>query len=95
MKSMDTYNLMPENEYTEIDGRRYLNPTLQVTQTEDFIDRLRANQQANNAQINMQTRNLGTNVSSNLGGLTGGTGYFTSRYQTPQTLTAKIGRAHV
>lgn len=85
---MDTYNLLPENEYKEAENRRYLNPNLQVDATNTFIDNLRSNQQANNAQITMQTRNLGTQVPSNLGGLTGGTGYFTSRYQTPQTNAA-------
>lgn len=85
---MDTYNLLPENEYREAEDRRYLTPNLQVDATNTFIDNLRSNQQANNAQITMQTRNLGTQVPSNLGGLTGGTGYFTSRYQTPQTNAA-------
>lgn len=32
----------------------------------------------------MQTYNLGTAVSSNIGGLTGANSYFSSRYQTPQ-----------
>lgn len=85
---MDTYNLLPENEYKVAEDRRYLNPNLQVDATNKFIDNLRSNQQANNTQITMQTRNLGTQVPSNLGGLTGGTGYFTSRYQTPQTNAA-------
>lgn len=85
---MDSYNLLPENEYQEIEGRRYLVPTLGVTQTNDFITNLRANQQAQNAQIANQTSNLGTTIPSNLGGLVGGTGYWTSRYQTPQTNSA-------
>ena len=85
MKGMDTYSLLPENEYTEVENRRYLVPTLGVTQTNDFIDNLRANQRTQNAQINQQTQNLGTKIPSVMGGLTGGTGYWTSRYQTPQT----------
>lgn len=85
---MDNINFLPENEQTEFESMRYLNPNLQVTRTNQFIDNLRANQQANNQQITMQARNLGTQVPSNLGGLTGGTGYFTSRYQTPQTNAA-------
>lgn len=85
MKGMDTYSLLPENEYTEAENRRYLVPTLGVTQTNDFIDNLRANQRTQNAQINQQTQNLGTKIPSVMGGLTGGTGYWTSRYQTPQT----------
>lgn len=85
---MDTYSLLPENEYTEVEGRRYLVPTLGVSQTNDFINNLRANQQTQNAQITQQTQNLGTKIPSNMGGLTGGTGYWTSRYQTPQTNSA-------
>ena len=85
---MDSYSLLPENEYKEVEGRSYLNPTLGVTQTNDFINNLRENQKMQNAQIVAQTQNLGTNIPSNLGGLTGGTGYWTSRYQTPQTNTA-------
>lgn len=85
---MDTYNLLPENEYKEAEDRRHLNPNLQVDAANTFIDNLRSNQQANNAQITMQAKNLGTQVPSNLGGLTGGDGYFTSRYQTPQTNAA-------
>lgn len=85
---MDNINLLPENEYTEFDSRRYLDPNLQVTQTNEFIDKLRATQQANNQQINAATQNLGTAVPSNLGGLTGSNSYFTSRFQTPQTSAA-------
>ena len=85
---MDNINLLPENEYKEFESRFYLNPNLQVDSTNQFIDNLRASQGADNQQINMSTRNLGTQVPSNLGGLTGGTGYFTSRYQTPQTNAA-------
>ena len=88
MKGMDTYSLLPENEYTEVEGRRYLSPTLDVAQTNDFINNLRSNQQAQNVQIAQQTQNLGTRIPSSMGGLTGGTGYWTSRYQTPQTNNA-------
>lgn len=87
-KTMDNINILPENEYTEIEGRRYLNPNLQVTQTDDFINNLRTTQQANNQQIVTQTQDLGTEVPSNLGGLVGGEGYWTSRYQTPQANNA-------
>lgn len=85
---MDNNNLLPENEYTEFESRRYLNPNLQVIQTNDFIDKLRAAQQTNNQQINAATQSLGTDVPSNLGGLAGGSSYFTSRFQTPQTSAA-------
>ena len=70
--------------YTEND-RRYLNPQVSLDEQNAFIDNLRNMQSTNTAQITQDTRNLGTQVPSNLGGLTGGTSYFTSRYQTPQT----------
>lgn len=69
--------------YTEND-RRYINPQVSLDEQNAFIDNLRNMQRTNTAQITQDTRNLGTQVPSNLGGLTGGTSYFTSRYQTPQ-----------
>lgn len=80
--------MLPENEYSEFESRQYINPQTGVDETNAFIENLRATQQANNAQIAKQTQALGTDVSSNLGGLTGGEGYWTSRYQTPQTNSA-------
>lgn len=77
--------ILPENEYTEFEGRDYINPQVSLDEQTSFIDTLRQTQQANNQQIKTDTYNLGTAVPSNLGGLTGGEGYFTSRYQTPQT----------
>lgn len=70
--------------YTEND-RRYINPQVSLNEQNAFIDNLRNTQQANTAQITQDTQNLGTEVPSNLGGLGGGTSYFKSRYQTPQT----------
>lgn len=70
--------------YTEND-RRYINPQVSLDEQNAFIDNLRNMQRTNTAQITQDTRNLGTQVPSNLGGLGGGTSYFTSRYQTPQT----------
>lgn len=81
-------NILPENEFKNFEGRNYLNPNIAVQEANSFIDNFRTTQRANNAQINQQTRSLGAQVPSNLGGLTGGTGYFTSRYQTPQTNAA-------
>lgn len=77
--------ILPENEYTEFENRDYMNPQVSLDEQTSFIDTLRQTQQANNQQIKTDTYNLGTAVPSNLGGLTGGEGYFTSRYQTPQT----------
>ena len=85
---MNEYNLLPDNEVTTVEDRVNLNPNLQTEQTNNFIDNLRSTQQSNNQQIQAQTQSLGTQVPSNLGGLAGGEGYWTSRYQTPQTNAA-------
>lgn len=77
--------ILPDNEYTEFENRAYVNPQVSLDEQTAFIDKLRQTQQANNQQIKTDTYNLGTAVPSNLGGLTGGEGYFTARYQTPQT----------
>lgn len=78
-------NIIPTNEYTELEGRYYANPQVSLDGSNQFIDNLRAIQGTQNQEIARQTQNLGTEVPSNLGGLTGGESYFTSRYQTPQT----------
>lgn len=75
--------MLPENEVTEFENRAYVNPQLTIDEGDSFIDKLRSTQQANNQQIKTQTYNLGKAVPSNLGGLVGGEGYWTSRYQTP------------
>lgn len=80
--------ILDENEFTEVEGRSYVNPQVALDESNTFIDNLRSTQQANNQQIQTDTYNLGTEIPSNLGGLTGGEGYFTSRYQTPQTASA-------
>ena len=82
---MDSYNFLPDNEVTEVEGRKYLNPNLVVDETNTFIDRLRNTQQANMQQTATQTQRLGTDVPSDLGGLTGAGSYWSSRYVTPQT----------
>lgn len=76
---------LPNEEYTEVEGRAYINPQVTLDETSNFIDNLRQTQQQNNAQIVSETKALGTDVPSNLGGLTGAKTYWTSRYQTPQT----------
>ena len=82
---MDNANLLPENEYREEDSRRYINPNLPVTETEDFITKFRDTQRGNTQEISSQTEMLGTDVPSVEGGLTGAGSYWTSRYQAPQT----------
>lgn len=78
-------NILPSDEFIEYEGQFYTNPQKGLEESNTFIDNLRNVQNANNTEINAQTRNLGTAVPSNLGGLVGGEGYWTSRYQTPQT----------
>lgn len=80
--------ILPTDEYSTFEDRVYINPTLGVDSTNQFIDNLRNTQQANNAEVNQQTQSLGTDIASNLGGLTGAQSYWTSRYQTPQTNSA-------
>lgn len=67
------------------DGRWYVNPNVSLNEQNAFINNLRNLQAQDNAQIEQQTRGLGTQVPSQLGGLTGAGSYFRSRYQTPQT----------
>ena len=68
----------------EQEDRRYINPQVSLDEQNAFIDNLRSVQEKNNLEIAQDTRNLGTDVPSVLGGLTGSEGYFQSRYQTPQ-----------
>lgn len=72
--------------YTEGD-RRYIDPNVSLNEQDAFIQNLREMQSGRNAQIAQQTHDLGTDVPSNLGGLTGSESYFKARYQTPQTNT--------
>lgn len=82
---------MEANEYTEFEGRRYVNPTISRDEQMAFIDNLRNTQTANNEQIQTDTYNLGTHIPMTQGGLaTGATdpdSYFMQRYQTPQVDT--------
>ena len=79
--------ILPENEVMEFEDRLYIDPNVSLAEQNQFVDNLRNVQNSNNAEINAQTYNLGTAVPSNLGGLVGGEGYFTSRYQTPQNVS--------
>lgn len=74
-----------ENYAYEDDGRWYIRPEVALNEQNAFINNYRNIEAQNNAQIAQQTRALGTQVPSQLGGLVGGGGYFRSRYQTPQT----------
>lgn len=70
--------------YNEGD-RWYIDPQVSLDEQNAFINNLRGLQAQDNAQIERQTRALGTQVPSQLGGLVGAGSYFRSRYQTPQT----------
>lgn len=75
---------MDQFSYTEND-RRYINPQVSLAEQNAFINNLRNNQQDWTDETISVAENLGTKIPSQLGGLTGGSGYFASRYQTPQT----------
>lgn len=80
--------LLPETEATVFEDRTYVNPNTTVDETNAFIDNYRNLQQTNTDKIISDTHNLGTDVTSNLGGLTGSGSYWKNRYQTPQTSSA-------
>lgn len=84
--------MLNDNEYTEFENRKYLNPQIALDEANSFIGNLRDTQQLNNQQIQTQTYNLGSSLPSSLGGLgglgNGSSSYFTSRYQVPQTNAA-------
>lgn len=75
---------MNNNEAYDYEGNKYINPTLSRDEQMQFIDNLRSIQANNNAGIQADTRNLGTDVIPTQGGLVGGEDYFMQRYQTPQ-----------
>lgn len=76
---------MDDTEFTEFEDRVYLNPTTSRDEQLAFIDTLRETQKQNTAQINADTYALGSQLPSNLGGLSGAEDTFIARYQTPQT----------
>ena len=78
---------MDSSNYYEYEDRLYETPTTSRDEQMSFIDNLRAVQQATNAQIKTQTENLGTQIPSVKGGLTGPEGYFQQRYQAAPTNT--------
>lgn len=69
----------------EVEGRQYLNPQKGLDERMAFIDTLRDVQAQNTAQINQNTYNLGSPVTSNVGGLGGSERLWQAQYQTPQT----------
>lgn len=74
-------------EVFSFEDRDYVNPTLSRDEQLSFIDNFRDIEQQNINQINADTYALGTQVPSNLGGLTGSEGIWNARYRTPKTET--------
>lgn len=83
---------MNTDETYELEDRVYVNPTQSRDEQLQFVENLRDVQAQNNQQIAADTYALGTQVPTNLGGLTSGAGnadsYWMSRYQTPQIQSA-------
>lgn len=79
---------MNDKEYLEFEDRAYVSPTISRDEQTEFIDNYRKVLQDNVQRINTQTHNLGTDVPSNLGGLTGADATFETRYVTPQANAA-------
>ena len=73
---------MDTNEFYEFEDRAYINPTLSKDEQLGFVDTLRDTVGRNTAQINAQTKALGSDLPSTQGGLTGSNSYFQQRYQT-------------
>lgn len=76
---------MNTDETLEFENRVYVNPDVSRNEQLAFVDTLRDLQAQKNAQIATETHNLGTDVPSNLGGLSGSEEYWQGKYQTPQT----------
>lgn len=74
---------MNDNEILEFEDRAYVSPTVSRDEQMEFINNYRNVLNNNVERINTQTHNLGTDVPSNLGGLTGADATFEQRYVTP------------
>lgn len=75
---------MDDDTIIEIEGRQYVSPTKSRDEQLAFIDTLRDVTAENTAQINQNTYNLGSPVTSNIGGLGGSEALWQAQYQTPQ-----------
>lgn len=72
------------NETYTFEDRMYANPTTSRDEQLQFVDNLRAIQAEDAARIARDTHNLGTDVTSNLGGLNGSEGIWSRQYVSPQ-----------
>ena len=75
---------MNDNDFIEYENRTYVNPQAVVDDTNSFVDNLRNVQSSENNRINQQTYNLGTQVPSTAGGLSGAENTYNTRYVTPK-----------
>lgn len=83
------YNMLMNDTTFDFEERTYVNPQTGLDERLQFIDTLRDVAAQNTAQINQNTYNLGSQVPSNVGGLTGSEGLWKAQYQTPQ-LNAQV-----
>lgn len=96
---------MAVNETLDFEDRKYVNPQRSLDEQNSFITKLRSLEQNNLQKIATDTHNLGTDVPSNLGGLsgigtpnsigisgadTGSAGIWRNRYERPQ-VNALVG----
>lgn len=83
--------VMDNDTIFEEESRFYVNPQTSLDEQTEFINTLRDIQAQNTAEINQNTYNLGSPVTSNIGGLTGSEGLWQAQYQTPQTQATVAG----
>ena len=77
---------MDKETYT-FEDRVYVNPETSLNEQLGFVDKLRSLQQEGTDKITRDTHNLGTDVTPNLGGLTGAEGMWQQQYVTPKVNT--------
>lgn len=76
---------MNENDdFYKFEDRAYLSPTLSRDEQLQFVDTLRETMADKSAQVSADTYALGSQLPSNLGGLSGAEATFEARYRTPQ-----------
>lgn len=75
-------------EVINFEDRTYVDPEVSLAEQERFMEKFRGIREQNQAQINRDTYNLGTQVPSNQGGLIGAEGLWNAQYQRPQVNAA-------
>ena len=80
-----------DNETYTFEDRMYVNPTTSRDEQLRFVDNLRAIQAEDAARIARDTHNLGTDVTSNLGGLNGSEGVWSRQHVDPQVNSMVAG----